>query len=98
VVLFATGVQRVFAQAVKGSQSKIFRTADGGDSWQQVTQGLPAQIEGRMEALLFDNDANPSAYAMTDTGEVFEGRNGGTEWRVAARGLGSLYMYAAAVL
>jgi photosystem II stability/assembly factor-like uncharacterized protein len=99
VVLFAIGVQRVFAQSVKGSQSKIFRTADGGESWQQVTRGLPSHIEGRMEALLFDHDEeNPSAYAMTDTGEVYEGRNGGSEWRVAARGLGSLYMYAAAVL
>ncbi|MFM9967147.1 MAG: WD40/YVTN/BNR-like repeat-containing protein [Burkholderiales bacterium] len=99
VVLFSTGVQRVFAQAVKGAESKIFRTADGGDSWQQVTRGLPKEIEGRMEALLFDHDdKNPSAYAMTDTGDLFEGSHGGTEWRVAARGLGSLYMYAAAVL
>lgn len=98
VVLFSTGMQRVFAQAVKGAHSKIFRTADGGDSWRQVTRGLPAEIDGRMEALLFDDGANPCAYAVTDTGDLFEGRNGGTEWRVAARGLGSLYMYAAAVL
>jgi hypothetical protein len=98
IVLFSTGVQRVFAQAVKGASSKIFRTADGGDSWKQVTEGLPATVEGRMEALLFDNAKNPSAYAMTDTGDLFEGRDAGTHWRVAARGLGSLYMYAAAVL
>jgi photosystem II stability/assembly factor-like uncharacterized protein len=98
VVLYSTGVQRVFAQAVKGAESKIFRTADGGDSWRRVTEGLPDAVEGRMEALLFDQAKNPSAYAMTDTGDLFEGRDGGTRWRVAARGLGSLYMYAAAVM
>jgi photosystem II stability/assembly factor-like uncharacterized protein len=98
VVLYSTGVQRVFAQAVKGAESKIFRTTDGGDSWKRVTEGLPSQVEGRMEALLFDQASNPSAYAMTDTGHLFEGRDGGTRWRLAASGLGSLYMYAAAVL
>lgn len=98
IVLFSTGVQRVFAQAVKGAESKIFRTTDGGDTWQRVTQGLPDAVEGRMEALLFDDADNPSAYAMTDTGDLFEGRDGGKRWRRAASGLGSLYMYAAAVL
>lgn len=98
VVLYSTGVQRVFAQAVKGAESKIFRTTDGGERWKRVTEGLPSQVEGRMEALLFDQANNPSAYAMTDTGHLFEGRDGGTRWRLAASGLGSLYMYAAAVL
>ena len=98
IVLFSTGVQRVFAQAVKGAASKIFRTADGGDTWRRVTDGLPESVEGRMEALLFDNAKNPCAYAMTDTGELFEGEDAGARWRLAARGLGNLYMYAAAVL
>lgn len=98
IVLFSTGVQRVFAQAVKGAESKIFRTADGGETWHRVIEGLPGSVAGRIEALVFDQTEQPSAYAMTDTGELYEGQDAGGRWRLAARNLGNLYMYAAAVL
>lgn len=98
IVLFSTGIQRIFTQAVKGSESKIFRSMDGGESWHQVKKGLPDNVAGRVEVLHFDHENPAKLYATTDMGDVYEGVDAGESWRQIASGLGSIYMYASAVI
>lgn len=88
VVLFSLGLARVFTLGVKGAQSTIFRTVDGGETWHRVTAGLPEPVNGRIETLVFDDGEEAAVYAMTDLGEVFEGREDGGTWRLIASGLG----------
>jgi len=98
VVLFSVGISRVLPLGLKGAQSIIFRSADGGASWQRATEGLPDDINGRIEALVFEQSENPAIYAMSDMGEVYEGTEDGARWRQVARHLGNTYMYGLAVL
>lgn len=98
VVLFSVGISRVLPLALKGAQSIVFRSENGGESWQQVTEGLPEDIEGRIEALVFEDGKDPKVYAMSDMGEVFEGTEEGSRWRTVASGLGNTYMYGLAVV
>jgi photosystem II stability/assembly factor-like uncharacterized protein len=98
IVLFSTGIQRIFTQAVRGSESKIFRSTDCGESWHLVKKGLPDNVVGRVEVLQFDNEDPAKLYATTDTGDVYEGVDAGESWQQIASGLGNIYMYASALI
>lgn len=86
--LFSLGLARVFTLGVKGAQSMVLRTTDGGASWRPVTSGLADRLNARIETFVFDHAADPMVYALTDLGEVLEGRDGGEAWRVIATDLG----------
>jgi photosystem II stability/assembly factor-like uncharacterized protein len=88
IVLFSVGLARVFTLAVKGAQSSIFRTADAGETWERVRDGLDDPMPARIETLVFDGAAEPCVYALTDLGELLEGRDGGRAWRRVAADLG----------
>lgn len=93
IALFSLGLARVFTLSVKGAESAIFRTTDDGESWHQVSRGLPERVNGRVESLVFDQSDDPLLYAFTDLGDLFEGREDGGEWRVVAAGLGRSSAY-----
>jgi len=88
IALFSLGLARVFTLSVKGAQSAILRTTDGGETWRSVTDGLPAPLDARIETLVFDGAPDPRIYALTDLGEVLEGRDDGASWRPVAEDLG----------
>ena len=88
IALFSLGLARVFTLGIKGAQSAVLRTTDGGESWRPVTEGLDAHVHARIETLVFDGAPDPMVYALTDLGDVLEGRDGGATWRVVARDLG----------
>jgi photosystem II stability/assembly factor-like uncharacterized protein len=70
-------------------QLAVYRTRDGGFSWDALTKGLP-QIENitlYREGLTTDNCTPGGVYFGTSEGELFYTRDGGDSWARLADGL-----------
>jgi photosystem II stability/assembly factor-like uncharacterized protein len=70
-----------------GGRLRVYRTTDGGQSWQSLARGLPQQdayLSILREAL--DSDALDPAgvYFGTSGGQIFASRNRGESWRQIA--------------
>ena len=69
---------------------RVYRTRDGGASWDALTAGLPQ--EDALETILRDNmqadNNDPTGlYFGTRSGKVFGSRNGGDSWTTVKDGL-----------
>jgi len=69
---------------------RVYRTRNGGESWEPLTEGLPQ--EDALETILRDNlnaDANnpTGLYFGTRSGKVFGSKNGGDSWKMIRDGL-----------
>jgi photosystem II stability/assembly factor-like uncharacterized protein len=69
---------------------RVYRTKNGGESWEPLTQGLPQ--EDAWETILRDNmssdSANPTGlYFGTRSGKVFGSNDGGDSWTPIREGL-----------
>lgn len=69
---------------------RVYRTKDGGESWEPLTQGLPQ--EDAWETILRDNmsadSENPTGlYFGTRSGKVFGSNNAGDSWTMIREGL-----------
>jgi hypothetical protein len=68
------------------SQAAVWRSRDGGESWQRITEGLPgnAHVVVLREAMAADNLEPAGLYAGTDTGQLFYSRDDGDSWEIMA--------------
>ncbi|HKP36697.1 MAG TPA: hypothetical protein VJT71_07555 [Pyrinomonadaceae bacterium] len=69
---------------------RVYRTTNGGESWEPLTNGLPQ--EGALETILRDNmnaDANnpTGLYFGTRSGKVYGSNDGGASWTLIKEGL-----------
>lgn len=69
---------------------RVYRTQNGGESWEPLTNGLPQQ--DAFETILRDNmnaDANDPTglYFGTRNGKLFGSRDGGNSWTMIREGL-----------
>jgi hypothetical protein len=64
----------------------IWRSRDGGESWQPTTNGLPqhASMVALRESMATDTLDQPAVYVGTSTGQIFYSRNDGSSWEVLA--------------
>lgn len=65
-----------------GPGSGIYKTTDGGDTWVELTKGLPEGIKGRIGVAV--SPVNPSrvwAIVESDKGGIFRSENGGKRWK-----------------
>jgi photosystem II stability/assembly factor-like uncharacterized protein len=65
----------------------VYRTSDGGTSWELVSDGLPerAWVAVLREGFAYDGDGN--IYFGTQNGSVWTAPRGGSEWTEAVRDL-----------
>ncbi|MEP7290326.1 MAG: exo-alpha-sialidase [Chloroflexota bacterium] len=68
------------------SQAAVWRSRNGGESWQRITAGLPANahVVVLREAMVADNLEPAGLYAGTDTGQLFYSRDDGDNWEILA--------------
>ena len=72
----------------------VYRTRDGGASWQRQDAGLPASQAWwtvKRQAMSDDRGAPPCVYFGTTSGELWMGRDEGTQWECIARHLPEIY-------
>jgi photosystem II stability/assembly factor-like uncharacterized protein len=65
-----------------GPGSGIFKSTDGGDTWQQLTVGLPTERVGRIGIALAPTNSN-LIYAIIDAkvGGIYRSDDAGVSWR-----------------
>jgi photosystem II stability/assembly factor-like uncharacterized protein len=64
----------------------IWRSKDGGESWERLTKGLPekAYLVVLREAMAVDNLEEAGIYVGTSTGHLFYSRDNGNTWGILA--------------
>lgn len=86
--LYASGFNRInlpYKSVVKGPESDIYKTIDGGTTWVQLTNGLPITEESRVGLAIAESNPN-TLYAIYVAGadqnikDVYKTINGGTSW------------------
>ncbi len=76
-------VRQPWALISGGEGSGLYRTTDGGDSWTELTDGLPAGIKGRIGVTV--SAARPSrvwAIVEAEDGGIFRSDDGGDTFRL----------------
>jgi photosystem II stability/assembly factor-like uncharacterized protein len=70
-------------RCVPDGQVAVWRTSDGGDTWQRLDQGLPqrdAYVGVLREGLAIDSRDVPGLYFGTSTGTLFASTDEGESW------------------
>lgn len=83
-----------------GGQFAVWRSRDGGGSWQMLTKGLPdkAHLVVLREAMAADTFEDAGIYAGTNTGQLFYSRDSGDSWEMLADYLPPIQSVEVAVL
>lgn len=85
-----------------GSHFTVYRTTNGGESWEPRTTGLPQGDQVKLGVLrhgMSTDRLNPcGVYVGTNTGQVFASHDGGDTWELLADFLPPIYSVTAAVL
>jgi hypothetical protein len=66
-----------------GGAPAVWRSEDGGDSWNRLSHGLPKKesfFTVLRDAMDIDDLQSPALYFGTTTGQLWMGRDGGEEW------------------
>jgi len=79
----------------------VYRTTDGGDTWQKATDGLPqdsAYISVLREAMAVDSLDPVGVYFGTSTGQLYGSRDEGRTWSLVADNLPAIWSVEAAIV
>jgi photosystem II stability/assembly factor-like uncharacterized protein len=80
----------------------VYRTQDGGESWEPLTEGLPAGQGVRLgvlrHSMCTDTQDPGGVYVGTNTGQLFASRDSGDSWHLIADFLPSIYSVTATVI
>jgi len=78
---------------------RVFRSRDGGASWQPLTRGLPQEnvfVSVYREGMASDSRDPAGVYFGTNTGKLFGSSDEGDSWQVVADNLPPIFSVAAA--
>jgi photosystem II stability/assembly factor-like uncharacterized protein len=71
------------ARCMPDGQAAVWRTRDGGSSWEKLTRGLPqehAHLGVLRAAMAIDRHDSPGLYFGTSTGQLFASTDEGDSW------------------
>ncbi len=68
----------------------VFRSSDGGHTWQSVNSGLTSLTMGRSAPVIIDPTNRQTLYVGSEGGGVFKSLDGGDHWFAVNSGLGDL--------
>ncbi len=71
-------------RACPGGAPAVWRSVNGGSSWQKLAKGLPKKesfFTVQRDAMTVDEFKSPALYFGTTTGQLWLGRDGGEDWR-----------------
>ncbi len=80
---------------------RVFRTRDGGENWEALSAGLPAEDAycSALREAMDSDDADPAGiYFGTNTGKVFASRDEGDSWSLAADNLPPIFSVSVAAI
>ncbi|HSR42935.1 MAG TPA: hypothetical protein VLL48_12200, partial [Longimicrobiales bacterium] len=96
--LFAAMYQRrrtAFGFSASGPGSGLYRTLDGGDTWEELTEGLPEGDKGRIGVDVFRGDGDLVYATVESSGEgrgLYRSRDRGLTWeKVSGRNPRPMY-------
>jgi photosystem II stability/assembly factor-like uncharacterized protein len=70
------------------ADSRMFRSRDGGKSWERLTKGLPEHMRPNIEALAIEvTNGTSQLFAANTDGEIYGSDNDGDSWALVAEGL-----------
>jgi len=83
-------------------QFTVYRTQNGGEQWESLTNGLPAgpgvKLGVLRHAMCSDTQDPCGVYVGTNTGQLFASHDRGDSWELIADFLPSIYSVTATVL
>lgn len=84
-----------------GGEPAVWRSENGGDSWQRLISGLPKKesfFTVLRDAMGIDDLKSPALYFGTTTGQLWIGRDGGEDWSCLYDSLPPIYSVKVAVV
>ena len=81
------GRPRYWRGRTGGACATIYRSENGGTTWEAVMGGLPETLPGAVEVLAVEPGDVDTVYAGTADGKVLVSRSLGNSWSVLAEGL-----------
>jgi hypothetical protein len=84
-----------------GGVPALWRSEDGGGSWQKLTRGLPEKdsfFTVQRDSMDVDEFKSPALYFGTTTGQLWIGRDGGEQWECLFNSLPPIHCVKVAVV
>jgi photosystem II stability/assembly factor-like uncharacterized protein len=84
----------VWPRTAPGGRPAVYRTTNGGKTWQRQDQGFPAGQAWwtvKRQAMTVDGHDTPGLYFGTTSGEIWGSKNAGASWKCLASHLPHVY-------
>ena len=84
----------VWPRTSPGGRPAVYATLDGGETWQRLDAGLPAEQAWwtvKRQAMTADREDTVGLYFGTTSGELWQSRDEGRQWECLARYLPEIY-------
>jgi len=100
-VVYIVPLESGLFRAVPEGKMRVYRTRNGGKSWEALSKGLPQQDANEVvlrDALCVDQLDPAGVYFGTRSGKVYASADGGASWSLVADGLPPVLCVRAAVI